>query len=250
MSDNPSILDKSSYMPLYRQLYFKLLNDIQSGKWSDGEQLPSERALEEIYQVSRITARQAVEALVKAGVVYREKGRGTFVANSNFGKFSLNSFSSDTIARGKTPSSKLISFERKTASEKTSQELKCKVGEEYFKVIRIRLADDKPIALQIHRIIGRHFPNLSSTDLEQGSLFELMRKTYGIVPAWTEPNIQISYASEFEAHHLLINTNDPLLSVESTTYTDTFELIEWVKTLYRSDGLVLFMGRQRIDGKL
>lgn len=237
-------------MPLYRQLYVTLLNDINAGKWKYGERLPSERDLAEAYRVSRITTRQAVEALVKAGVVYREQGRGTFVANLNSGQFSFNSFTTDTLARGKTPSTRMIHFECKQASAEIARQLKCKEGDNYFDVARVRLADNIPVAIQTHHIVANHCPNLNAEEMEHLSLFDVLRNTYGIVPAWTEPVIRLSYATAFEKEHLGVEISDPLVLVEATTYTEIFELIEWVATLYRSDGLELFLGRQRIDGKL
>lgn len=73
-------LNKNSATPLYRQLSARLAEQIQNGEYQLGDKLPSEREFSEQLNVSRITARQAIEALLESGLIYREQGRGTFVA--------------------------------------------------------------------------------------------------------------------------------------------------------------------------
>ena len=73
-------LDKNSHEPLYRQLAKLLVSQIHSGDYKAGNRLPSERELSQAYKVSRITARQAIDLLFEDGLIFREQGRGTFVA--------------------------------------------------------------------------------------------------------------------------------------------------------------------------
>lgn len=73
-------LDRSSKVPLYHQLYEKLRARIIDGRWPTGTMIPPESELCNVYQVSQITARQALENLVSDGLIYRQRGRGSFVA--------------------------------------------------------------------------------------------------------------------------------------------------------------------------
>lgn len=57
-----------------------LIQKIASGQWRAHQAIPSERELEKLFGVSRATTRRAIDDLVSAGYVYREQGRGTFVA--------------------------------------------------------------------------------------------------------------------------------------------------------------------------
>jgi GntR family transcriptional regulator len=102
-------LNKNSPVPLYIQLYSRLAEQINSGDFQAGEQIPTERGLAETLSVSRITARQAIDALVESGLVYREQGRGTFVAEPKMrGVIGFTSFSEDMKTRGMQPSSLII----------------------------------------------------------------------------------------------------------------------------------------------
>jgi DNA-binding GntR family transcriptional regulator len=82
-------IDRQSVVPLYHQLKEILKDKIEKGEFSEGDLIPSEREICETYRVSRITARQAILDLVNDGLLYREGGRGTFVASKNKKKLTI-----------------------------------------------------------------------------------------------------------------------------------------------------------------
>ncbi|MBO9129433.1 GntR family transcriptional regulator [Bacillus sp. 165] len=65
---------------LYEQVYHSLKKDIAEGKYNAGDRIPSEKELSDAYRISRITSKKALEKLVEDGIVYRQRGRGTFVS--------------------------------------------------------------------------------------------------------------------------------------------------------------------------
>ena len=68
--------------PLYEQLRLALRDDILSGVYPPGAQMPSEIEVGQRYQVSRITVRRAVQELSEEGLLMRIQGKGTFVISS------------------------------------------------------------------------------------------------------------------------------------------------------------------------
>lgn len=66
--------------PLYRQIRDYIVEQIESGRWAANYQVPPERLLAEQFEVSRITAKNAILGLVNEGYLYRHQGKGTFVA--------------------------------------------------------------------------------------------------------------------------------------------------------------------------
>ncbi len=72
-------LHKESTVPLYRQLEEILKEAIRRGEFRPGDRLPTEMELCEIFGVSRITVRQALNELAREGFLYRQQGSGTFV---------------------------------------------------------------------------------------------------------------------------------------------------------------------------
>lgn len=78
----PPPLDKRAALPLYQQLAAQLLREIDSGRLPAGAQLPSEQALMAAHGVSRITVRQAIAVLLRAGKLVTQRGKGNFVAGA------------------------------------------------------------------------------------------------------------------------------------------------------------------------
>ncbi len=74
-------IHRDSSVPLYTQIAEALRLQIQYEKLKAGENFPSERELAEQYGVSRMTVRQAVQRLRKEGLIYYERGVGTFVTS-------------------------------------------------------------------------------------------------------------------------------------------------------------------------
>lgn len=242
-------LDKNSDRPLYRQLAGLLVAQIQSGAFSAGSRLPSERELSEQFNVSRITARQAITTLLDDGLIFREQGRGTFVAEPRMRHLQgLTSFTEDMLARGFQPKSQVLVHELLEGDEELQRHLRLQPGDRILHLVRLRLANDRPIAIQASHISIRLCPGLEDEDFTNQSLFALLREKYYVNPSWTEIDIQAVLASKEEASLLQIRTNDPLLVVRGKTFTDSFEPIETVRTTYIGKGLALYIGRQRIGG--
>ncbi|TFH67163.1 GntR family transcriptional regulator [Gammaproteobacteria bacterium LSUCC0057] len=72
-------LSADSPTPLYHQLYALLKTRILNGTFSYGDRLPTEEQLSNAFLVSRITAKRAMDELASAGLVARQRGRGTYV---------------------------------------------------------------------------------------------------------------------------------------------------------------------------
>lgn len=240
-------LDKNSSVPLYRQLSARLASKIQNGEYKTGDKLPSERELSEQLNVSRITARQAIEELLERGLIYRERGRGTFVAEPRMRRLQgLTSFTEYMLSRGYQPSSRVITQKLVPADEELQQILKIGPEEKALHLVRVRLADGKPVALQSSFISHRLCPGIEQEDFSTQSLFKILREKYYVHPTWTEVEIEALPATNEEARLLKVKPGDPLLVVRGRTYTDTFDIIENVRTAYRGKGMALYIGRQRL----
>ncbi|MGW2226121.1 GntR family transcriptional regulator [Streptomyces formicae] len=137
--------------------------------------LPSETELAREFEVSRMTARSAVLRLVADGLVYRESGRGTFVAPPPSGRRadSLVRFSEEMRRQGRLPSSEVVARERRVATAAEAEQLRLATGTEVVAVERVRLADGTPVARE-----RSAFPvavaALLERDLATGSLHEAL----------------------------------------------------------------------------
>lgn len=96
------MIDKSSVIPIYYQLFKLLEEQIRRGDLKPGEAIPTEHEISSHFEISRMTVRRAIAELVSAGMVYAQQGRGTFVATPKLDNivFELNDFNQEIKQRG------------------------------------------------------------------------------------------------------------------------------------------------------
>ena len=75
-------VDRGSKEKLYVQIYSIFLKKIENGEWPAGTQIPAEDELCRMYDVSKVTVREAIQELVREGYLKRLQGKGTFVTLS------------------------------------------------------------------------------------------------------------------------------------------------------------------------
>ncbi len=229
-------LVRSSFKPLYYQLSESLRSMIEDSMQPD-QRLPSENELIAQYNVSRNTVRMALDSLEKQGLIYRLKGKGTFVAGERmrYGLFYLTSFTEEMRQRGYRPSSRIVSFERTLPKSKVALNLQVPIDQEVFAVERLRMANDESYALTISYVPCHLCPNLESVDLSSGSLYEYLENKLSYRIKYAEQVIKPTIATEYEADLLKIEPGSPLLLVEGITFLFDGVPIEYYKLLYRGD---------------
>ncbi len=240
-------LDKGSHIPLYLQLTSQLIQMIEKGELRPGDKIESERELSEILNVSRITSRLAIQELLKSGLIYREQGRGTFVAESKMRNVQgFTSFTEDMTKRGLKPGSQILLQEVIPAEDSLARMLHINPGDPTIHLVRLRTANDHPVALQYSHLPQKLCPGLESEPMADMSLFAILRKKHFVYPAWTEASVEAASALQEEAHLLGLKPGEPVLVVRGITFNESFEIVESVRTIYPSRGLALYIGRQRI----
>jgi GntR family transcriptional regulator len=233
--------------PLYFCIQQNILEQIQAGKLQPGVQLPSEAGLARQYQVSRITAKRALDELVRQGRAYRQQGRGTFVAQARIREISgFRSFSDDIRARGFNPSSQILDFREVEPEPGLRARLHIAEGEHAFLLKRLRLADQEPVAIETAFLPCRLFPGLLQEDLAGGSLYILLAEKYHHVPTWADAEIEALVPTADQARLLGLKAGTPVLAAHRVTYSADYDVIESVDSVYRGDRFTFYTGRQFI----
>ncbi len=241
-------LDRSSPLPLYYQLRNALLQQIESGSLVPGDTLPTERELIDRYGVSRITVRQALNSLTADGLLYRQRGLGTFVRKSRIEQelSSLTGFSEEMLSRSLVPSTRLISAEAVTADSALAVKLAIAPGQKAFRMVRLRLADGEPMALDVSCVPADIGELLLKEDLAE-ALYTLLARM-GIELDWGDQAIKAAPADDLMAHHLGVKKGTPVLLMERVVSATDGRVIEYTKTAYRSDRYTYRVRLKRAKG--
>jgi GntR family transcriptional regulator len=231
------LLDKNGFIPLYYQIQRALMEKIQSGELTEGDPLASEEELSRLYQVSRMTARQALHGLKTSGFAFSEKGRGTFVTRPKLEKniMHLQGFTEDMRQRGMKPSSRLLEQSVVHPTEELMQKLKVEASDNVMRLRRLRLADGTPMALEESHIPLRLFPGLDRIDFAKNSLYHTLRERYGVRVGYADEVIEALPATRDEAELLTIPRKASVLSITRIIMTTQESPIEAACSRYRGD---------------
>ena len=220
--------------PKYAQVREGVLELI--GDLPAGSPIPPERTLSSHFGVSRVTLRRAVDDLVREGLLVRRQGSGTYVAEDKITqRVSTTSFSENMRRRGLVPSSRVLAFERAPAGARTARQLQVSPTDEVVEFVRLRLADDEPMALETVAMPADLVPGLVADDVARGSLYELLEERYGLRVVAVRQVIEPTVTSEEESAHLHQPLHAPALLVRTTARDEGARVLEFARSLFRGD---------------
>lgn len=234
-------LDRSEPTPLYLQLQSRLRTMIRIGKLAGGVALPSERVLCQRLAMSRMTVRRAVEALVDEGLLERRHGSGTYVRPERVRQAidRVLGFADEMRLSGKEAGSRLVEFSRIPAPAQVARALRIAEGAAVSRIVRLREADGRPLALQAAFLPPRFEPFTLEHLLANGSLYATFAAVYGVSPSAAHQTVTARLPSAQEARLLQIEVRSPVLATERTTVDADNAVIEHVCSAYRGDAYQL-----------
>lgn len=229
-------IDKNHRIPLYYQLMDIITGQIKRGELKEDDQLPSERELCKMYDISRATVRQTIFELEREGYIYKVHGKGTFVSPEKFHQELLKfySFTEEMNKLGKTPASKVLSFDIVSADEKLSNKMNINLMDRVYAFTRLRLADEQPMMLETTYIPYGRFPDIQREELEREPLYEILIKRFNAIFTKAEESFQPVAANEEEGKLLLIERGTPSMMIERITYEGE-GIVEYTKGIARGD---------------
>jgi GntR family transcriptional regulator len=231
----------TTYLPRYRAIEQTLRSRITVLR--PGDRLPSDSDLCLEFGVSRMTARNAMQRLADEGLVLRDPGRGSFVAEAPAHRRAdrLLSFSLEMQRQGRVPSSLLVSCELRAPRDAEASELRLGADESVVALRRVRIADAEPIAVETAVLPGRCASLVMAADLGRGSLHEAL-VAGGFVPWRGHAVIVAESATASDAQALRVNVGDPLL-VERRVILDQHGVpLEATESRYPADRYALEVG--------
>jgi len=237
-------------IPLYYQLETILRKKITSGDYSPDTPLPSEDALAEEYEVSRITVRQALSSLEQGGLVIRQRGKGTFISEKA-DTLELPRFTGsieDLILMGKRTKTKVIESAWIDPADIIRKRLKVNAGK-VLRIEKIRYIEGDPFS-HVFNYLPPELGNKLPIDLVKSKpMLMILEDELGIRANAAEQTVEATIADASDASLLNIRVGDPLLKAERTVYDVKGNPVEYVSVVYRADkyAFTMKLKRKRTD---
>jgi GntR family transcriptional regulator len=230
------VINKDSSIPLYIQIKEMWQEQIEQNMLKPGDQIPTENELCRLYDVSRITVKQAINLLVGEGYLVRSRGKGTYVKQPKLEQnlAGVTSFTDDMIRRGLRPGATLLDCAIQTAESDMVARLKLSDGERVIKIQRLRLADGQPIAIEMIWLPYNLCPSLLHEDLT-ASIYQILKNRYKISFSRAVQYLEASKAGKKEAKLLQIEPGDSVLQMERLSYINDNVPVEFTQSVYRGD---------------
>lgn len=220
--------------PIYKHVKMDILEKINIGKYKSGDKIPSERELGKIYNVSRMTARQAINELVKDGMVYREKGRGTFISSPQFFQNNVKSFTETLKEQGYTPSTRILEFSVVHNLKEISSKMDYDITDKFYKIKRLRLGNEVPIALETVYLPCDKCKDLKNYNMSK-SLYRILEENYGYVVENVSCQIDACISNKILMDIFEISKPVALLKVSGITFITSGTKLFYEESYYRPD---------------
>ncbi len=230
-------IDIGSRRPAYQQLEAQVSEAIAAGTLSAGDRLPPERDLATRLGVSRMTVRQAFDALARRGLVERGVGRGTFVSSPRVEidrTERVAGFTEQMERAGLEPGATVLAAEVTRAPGPVAQALGLEPGAAVARVRRVRSGGGLPLTLEDSWLPDALFPGVTDLDLG-GSLYSIMARRYGHGPVRAVERLEPVAARVQDAEALGVRTRTPLMRVERIAYDADGRAVEYAEDRHRGD---------------
>lgn len=231
-------IDKNKPVPLYYQLKEIIQEMIDNEELKPGEPIPTEMEMCQIHDISRMTVRMAVMSLVNEGVLYREQGKGTYVAESKpkHQLSELKGLTDDMKQMGHQVETQILSFDVIEAPRKIARILQLREEQnEAIEMKRLRIVDDVPYAVETVWLDRTKCPDLTREMMEGESLYRLLQERYNITPHYARQTVEPIKLSDYELDLLELEPESLALLFRRTTYSTEEDRIEYTKGIYRID---------------
>ncbi len=214
-------LDLKSALPLYYQLKEQIKARIAENKWKPGQMIPSENEMAEMFGISPGTVKKAFAELCNEGLLYRQRGKGTFVSKPDFRRsfFRFFRYGLGENEEGITPGSRVLASEISSPPPTARQHLKLSKEEKVVHIKRVRTLMDVPLMIEDLYLPCSLFPDFETIDISNKLIYPIYDEKYGTPIIWAEEFLEPRVADRAVAEALEIQSGDPVIFVERIAYT-------------------------------
>ncbi|KNE21806.1 GntR family transcriptional regulator [Virgibacillus pantothenticus] len=220
-------------IPLYVQIADRLRDNIKMGKWKEGDKIPTEVELCNIYDVSRITIRKAIDELVKEDLLRRQRAKGTFVTSfvepsDNFTV--VKSFTEEMRELGEKARTMDVKLEITEADKRLAMYLNMNIGDKVMILKRIRGDSKQAFVYSVTYIKSDENFSLDPNDY-YGSFYTYLNE-HGIQVKDNKEVVEAILPNYEVRKALNINKNEPVLKRTRFTSCKSKNFYEYTINYY------------------
>lgn len=243
-------VDRSQPVPLYHQIFLQLRGEIASGERAVGSRLPTEKELSTLFNVSRITARRALDELAQAGLVARKQRIGTIVTFSPPARpieGDIDQAMESLIAFGHKTKVRLIDLETIPATAPVTDQLQIAAGTNVVRAERVRWQEEAPVGHFVTHVPSELGVELTRASLRDSPMLALIRRA-GIRIGAADQVITATLADASLASLLEVDIGTALLRVSRTVFDLDHRPIQHVQAHFRPDRYQIRLDLHRLPG--
>jgi phosphonate metabolism transcriptional regulator PhnF len=230
-------MQKSSGQTRYQQISNIIEEQIASGIYSPGAQLPTEQELSRNFQVNRHTVHEAIKELKREGLVFGVRGKGNFVSSDKIIYRLSNKvqFSHNMLEANLNPGAKLLQSRQIEADPELAEKLAMEPKAPLLALEILRSVNDVPFSLAVSYLPAERFGGLKELISGSFSLYNLLRQHYQVEPSRQESLFEVGMPDVREMQLLQISARNPLLVVRSLSHDQNRQPVEYVVSRMRGD---------------
>lgn len=220
--------------PIYHTIAAALRREIRAGAYPFQGLLPTEAALCERFSCSHAPVRRALALLAQEGYVQARQGRGVTViwqpeqaGTQGYATGGLDTFPEICAARGLTPKTRLLTFERLFADERLAASTGFTPGTPLVHLLRLRIASGKPVAVEENYTSETEVPGITPEIAVSGT-YRHIEQTLGMEILTSKRTLSMRRAGVQDGALLNLDPLTYIALVESHTFASTgnqFEVI-------------------------
>ncbi|EAQ63479.1 putative GntR-family transcriptional regulatory protein [Marinomonas sp. MED121] len=219
MMDSLSKTIEDSPAPIYARVKQAICHKINSGEWQADQRVPSESEMVKALSVSRMTVNRALRELTDEGVLVRQQGVGTFVAQkkAHSALFEVHNIADEIAARGHTHKAQLIEITRAKANMEEAMNLGVRTNHSIFRATILHFENELPIQIEERVVNASLAPDYDKQDFQLNTAYDYLMKVAPMTEG--EHLVEAVIASPKECELLAINASEPCLQIKRRTWS-------------------------------
>lgn len=225
-------------MTKYEKIANTIRERIREGLYPVDSLVPDQVTLSKEFEVSRMTVKRAMDILELEGLIFRRRGAGTFVKKTALSEgLTANLMDYEGLTKqlkGQKVKSQIISFKLDFPDEQVQEKLMIDKHDPIYKIIRLRLVEDKPYILE-HTIMNANLIPGINEEILHNSVYQYIHDDLKLEFSGAYRTIHADKSSEYDQEYLECKVEDPVLEIIQVVYLEDGTPFEYSRSRNKYD---------------